>query len=276
MSVDHTIEHRGGRNLLVRYLSRFEEGRVIRAAFFGMLMGTVTVLGLDLKNLIEENGGLFPPAESSTAVTVPVRPPAVDSVPSGGSSDPRQFITTDERMLREPIRFWLEADGVLRAVGSIDTGAARRFADEIADRGGYVEVVSIDSPGGSLDDAMEIGRLIRKNGFATRVPDGAICASSCPLMLAGGIERRVSERAAIGLHQVYAATRGTTAPAQAMADAQMTTARISRLLAEFGVDPAMWLHALDTPPRQLYYLSGEEMRKYRLVTNGGTLALGGS
>src|SRR5690606_330856 len=80
MSVGHTTEHRGGRNLLVRYLSRFEEGRVIRAAFFGMLMGTVTVLGLDLKNLIEENGGLFPPAESSTAVTVPVLPPAVDSV----------------------------------------------------------------------------------------------------------------------------------------------------------------------------------------------------
>lgn len=40
-----------------------------------------------------------------------------------------------------------------------------------------------------------------------------------------------------------------------MADAQLTTARNSRLLIEFDVDPALWLHALDTPRRALYYLS---------------------
>ena len=61
-----------------------------------------------------------------------------------------------------------------------------------------------------------------------------------------------------------------------MADAQMTTARISRLLIELDVDPALWLHALDTPPRALYYLSAEELRKYRLVTAGDDLALRGA
>ena len=55
-------------------------------------------------------------------------------------------------------------------------------------------------------------------------------------------------------------------PAQAMADAQMTTARISRHLIDMGVDPALWLHALDTPPQALYYFSPEELAKYRLVT----------
>ena len=51
-----------------------------------------------------------------------------------------------------------------------------------------------------------------------------------------------------------------------MSDAQATTARISRHLAEMGVDPALWLHALDTPPQALYYFSPEELAKYRLVT----------
>jgi hypothetical protein len=60
-----------------------------------------------------------------------------------------------------------------------------------------------------------------------------------------------------------------------MADAQMTTARISRLLIELDVDPALWLHALDTPPRALYYLSADQMRKYRLVTEDAKLALRG-
>ncbi len=33
-----------------------------------------------------------------------------------------------------------------------------------------------------------------------------------------------------------------------------------------GIDPALWLHALDTPPQALYYFSPEELAKYRLVT----------
>lgn len=52
-----------------------------------------------------------------------------------------------------------------------------------------------------------------------------------------------------------------------MADAQATTARISRHLAEMGVDPALWLHALDTPPQALYYLSPKELEDYKLVTS---------
>ncbi len=51
-----------------------------------------------------------------------------------------------------------------------------------------------------------------------------------------------------------------------MADAQMTTARIARHLAGMGVDAGLWLHALDTPPRALYYLSSDEQARYRLVT----------
>ena len=120
-----------------------------------------------------------------------------------GGSDPRKFITTGEDALREPVRFALEAGGVLRLTGTFDQGAAQRFADEIAARGEYVRTVSLDSPGGSLDDAMEIARLIRKGGFATEVADGAICASSCPLAFAGGTQRRVGSRAAIGLHLLW-------------------------------------------------------------------------
>ena len=278
MSIDHTVPGRS-RTRLARYFARFEEGRLVRAIFFGMLIGTAAVLGLDLRRLIDEHG-LFAPAPaavSPTAVTVPVLPPAVETAGTGESGhDPRRHIVTGESALREPVRFTLEANGVLRLVGTLDQGAARRFAREIAARGEYIRTVSLDSPGGSLEDAMAIARLVRRHGFATQVADGAVCASSCPLVLAGGTERLVGARAAVGLHQFYAAGRAVTGPEQAMADAQMTTARISRLLAELGVDPALWLHALDTPPRTLYYLSRDQMRKYRLATGGETLALRGS
>ncbi len=258
------------RNVLVRYFSRFDDALVVKWAFRGLLVGTVGVLALDLSNLIEQNGGLWAnDARAATEISEPVLPPQVrtdaPAEPSGG--DPRQFITTEEAALQRPIRFELGSGGVLSATGTIDHGAAARFAAELEARGEYVKTVSLDSPGGSLDDAMEMARLIRKLGLATSVENGAICASSCPLLFAGGVERHAGDRAAIGVHQFYAQLGSEQeAPEQVMADAQITTARISRHLSDMGVDPALWLHALETPPRALYYLSPKELAQYRLVT----------
>jgi hypothetical protein len=258
------------RNLLWRYLSRFDDGEVIRWAFRGLLIGAIGVLAMDLHDLAETNGwalaGIASPADPA-----PVLPPAVDiGVPEAPSTDPRPFLTTDESVLGKPMGFTLEPGGRLQATGSIQPGTADRFAAEMNERGEYVKLVSLNSPGGALDDAMAMARLIRERGLDTEVADGALCASSCPLLMAGGRHRAAGEKAAIGVHQFYAATAIESAPAQIMADAQATTARISRHLASMDVDPALWLHALDTPPRALYYFSRQELANYRLVTASDT------
>jgi hypothetical protein len=164
------------------------------------------------------------------------------------------------------MQFTLEPAGMLLAEGSIEPGTADRFAAEIEQRGEYVKVVSLNSPGGALDDAMTMAKLLRTRGIATEIADGALCASSCPLLFAGGKTRTAGAEAAVGVHQFYAVADAVTVPAQAMADAQSTTARISRYLTEMDVDPALWLHALDTPPTALYYLSPKELSGYHLVT----------
>jgi hypothetical protein len=262
----------GRRNILVRYFTRFDDGEVMRWAFRGLLVGAIGVLALDLRELIQENEALAPDAAIPAQTAEPVLPPTVEGEGPAQSSDPREHVTTDEAVLRMPITFELEPGGVLSARGFIDPGAAQRFAEEIAARGEYVETVALNSPGGSLNDAMQMAELIREEGLATEVPDGALCASSCPLVMAGGKTRKAGEKSAVGVHQFYAVGAEAAAPAQAMADAQMTTARINRHLAEMGVDPALWLHALDTPPRALYYLSPEELSRYRLVTDDAPVA----
>lgn len=254
------------RNLLVRYFSRFDDGEVARWAFRGMLLGAIGVLALDLRDLSRENGWWAPEAAMPVLPADPILPPVVETNGPIPSDDPRKFVTTGEEALGRPMTFTLGNGGVLAAVGSIDPGSAARFAAEIEARGEYVKTVSLNSPGGALDDAMAMAKLIRGKGIATEVADGALCASSCPLLLAGGLTRTAGAKAAVGVHQFYAAQRTPTAPAQAMADAQMTTARISRHLIDMGVDPALWLHALDTPPQALYYFSAEELAKYGLVT----------
>lgn len=188
----------------MRYLSRFDDGEVIRWAFRGLLIGAIGVLAIDLHDLWQANrraAEMFDPAVEAT----PVLPPAVETSATPASSDPRPFLTTDDGVLGQPIAFSLGAGGLLTARGSIDPGAAERFAAEIAERGEYVKRVALDSPGGALDDAMAMARLIRERGLDTEVADGSLCASSCPLVLAGGKQRHAAEKAAIGVHQFYAA-----------------------------------------------------------------------
>ncbi len=252
---------------LLRYFSRFDDGEVARWAFRGMLLGTIGVLCIDLNDLSSAHG--WWDKESPATVDIPaepILPPAVETNSPMPSSDPRRFVTTESATLSQPMQFTLGSGGVLLAEGSIQPGTAARFAAEIDTRGEYVKTIALNSPGGALDDAMAMARLIRDKGISTQIDDGALCASSCPLLFAGGTTRKAGPEAAVGVHQFYAASETETKPAQAMSDAQATTARISRHLTGMGVDPAVWLHALDTPPRALYYLSPKELTDYRLVT----------
>lgn len=250
-----------------RYLGRFDDGELIRWVFRGVLIGTIAVLAQDAKELYEQSAvaAIQPHTETMT----PVLPPAAE--PDGETpADPRRFVTGDPEALRMPMRFALGGGGVLQAEGAIDQGSADRLEKELEARGEYVRTVSLNSPGGALQDAIAMAKLIRERKLDTEVADGALCASSCPLIFAGGVKRRAGREAAIGVHQFFATvSKDAPAPAdtaQALSDAQMTTARISRHLAEMGVDPALWLHALDTPPQTLYYFSADELARFRLAT----------
>ena len=33
-----------------------------------------------------------------------------------------------------------------------------------------------------------------------------------------------------------------------------------------GVDPALWIHAMETPPARMYFLSNAELPAFRLAT----------
>lgn len=85
--------------------------------------------------------------------------------------------------------------------GEIVPGDERKFqqiavADDAA-------IVLLDSRGGSLVPALEIGKAIRIRGYATYVPGDAICVSSCALIWVAGNRRYVSSTGRIGFHASY-------------------------------------------------------------------------
>lgn len=248
---------------LRRLWARYDETKLMQAVFFGMLAGVIITLGLDYRELQREQGNERP----STIRQIPALPSISpdDGTPDARSNKPDN-VTTPAEIHRNAMTVTLAANGVLELKGTITPETAPLFAAQIEQVGEYVETISLDSPGGFLESALTIGASIRESGFKTEIAEGALCASACPLMFAGGVERVIAAQSAFGLHQIYSSDQSQISSAQAMAGAQATTARITRYLDEMGVDSKVWTFALETPPARLYYLSDDELKDFQFIT----------
>jgi len=237
------------------------DANLMRAIFFGLLIGTGTVLFLDFQ---AHNTPTTQDAHLERPILPAVDRPEID--PNAPEYSPDERVTVQPEILSAPITATLAQNGIMLLSGYIEPGAAPRIIEELERTKEYIKTVQINSPGGSVNDALAISQFIRSSAFETLVDSGGFCASSCPLVFAGGKTRIASKKASIGLHQIYGATPDITPP-QAMSDAQTTTAQITAHLEEMGVDTKIWIHALKTPPNKLYYLTQDELTDYKLATN---------
>jgi hypothetical protein len=155
---------------------------------------------------------------------------------------------------------------VLVLTGAIDDGAAARVTDWLDGAAIPPAVVLLDSPGGSVRDAIAIGQAIRATGVDTALEPGAICLSACPYMLAGGVARTVADGASVGVHQHYFGHATALPLFLAVEDIQRGQAEVMDHLIAMDVDPALMRHALSTPPEAIYLLTPEELARYRLTT----------
>jgi hypothetical protein len=94
--------------------------------------------------------------------------------------------------------------------GPVDPGATSRVVSLILTEHITHAVIYLNSPGGSLVTAMQLGRVLREHAFDTRVgartadatrATAGTCHSACPFILAGGIRRSLETGSAIGLHR---------------------------------------------------------------------------
>lgn len=241
----------------------------LRWIFRCILTGTIAVLAADLVNA---NGWMADPEQAAAPADLlleespGVAPSILAPLLPGGDKRLLPLRQPDGR-LAQSMTFELVGGGRLLATGTITPGTSNAFASEIEHRGDYVKTVVLDSPGGSVADALAMGRLIREHKFATEVDAGKYCASSCPLVLAGGVERRAGERAVIGVHQVAAIKSAANRPPRdEMSVAQNVSARCQRYLGDMGVNLQVWLHAMETPHDKLFVFKPDELKSLALVT----------
>jgi hypothetical protein len=88
---------------------------------------------------------------------------------------------------------------VLFAWGQIDSGDSGRF-DAAIQLAKPIDEIVLFSPGGDLEEGLQIGRIIRREKLSTRVPRGAMCASACNFMFMGGVVRSVDLGAEFVVH----------------------------------------------------------------------------
>jgi hypothetical protein len=260
------------RQRLHRWFAGGGEDQMLRWLLRVLLIATVSVLALDLSAMT----GFKPESLWREVTEQPVLPdmaPTTIDVPENPDRSRRVVPARKaDGALAKPMTFALGKNGRLIATGTIAPGSAEAFASEVNARGEYIKTIVLSSPGGSVGDALEMGRLIRTKGFATEVEKDKICVSSCPLVFVGGVKRAAGANAIIGVHQVFAPDPAEAARHDTMSEAQRVSARCQRYLSDMGVDLKMWVHAMETPKDRLFIFSANELRELNIVTPANVAA----
>lgn len=250
---------------------------VLRWIFRSILAVTIAVLALDVANMQGWTAGpdlAAAPAETredSPALNLPSLLPSILAPLLPGGDRRLMVLPQPDGVLGRPMTFELVSGGRLMATGTITPGISQSFATEVAKHGDYIKTVVLNSPGGSVTDALAMGRLIRERKFATEVEAGKYCASSCPLVFAGGVERRAGNKSAIGVHQVAVNASDVLGPPRdEMSIAQNISARCQRYLGDMGISLQVWVHAMETPHDRLFVFKPDELKSLNLVTAGAT------
>lgn len=167
------------------------------------------------------------------------------------------------RLLFETVEW--EGQAALSLTGTIAPGDAARFTDFL-ETAPLPRLILLNSPGGSVFDALAMGHRLRADGANTQLLAGAVCLSACPYLLAAGVERRVEDGAVIGVHQHFFGENAALPAFLAARDIQRGQGEVMAYLDAMGIDPRLMQPALITPPDEIYLLTAQELERYNLVT----------
>ncbi|HVY58682.1 MAG TPA: hypothetical protein VHA77_12595 [Xanthobacteraceae bacterium] len=181
-------------------------------------------------------------------------------------------------------RYWIAA------TGAVTKWTRQAFDVVIHTHDVRGATIVLDSNGGSVGDALTLGRAFRRLGLTTTVgktiklpSDGgeeratlspnAYCASVCVYLLLGGLHRHVPDEARLFVHQVWPATKRTDAltanyPAAMLVGMQRVLGKLARYTVEMGVDIELFELSTHVPPWEaMRPLTRDELRRFRVQTD---------
>jgi len=156
----------------------------------------------------------------------------------------------------------------LRIEGKISISDDREFNNALKDINQHdyrvqFDSVVLDSPGGNINSAINIGTAIRGNHLSTLVMPSQSCASSCALILHGGVCKMATGD--VGIHR----TRYGDDPiplSEVKAAVRNNHQDIERYLTEMGASPQYIWYFKSIPNWDMNYLANYEKRDYGLFS----------
>lgn len=121
------------------------------------------------------------------------------------------------------------------------------------------KIVVLDSIGGSVQEAIRMGRLLRETGFDALVPSNSVCQGTCVYLLAAGRDKSV--RGYVGLHRPYYPGGDSALSAQAGSAARYSP---SGYLREMNIPASLADDMSRIEPSRMRVLTPQELARYRL------------
>ncbi|ASP35469.1 hypothetical protein [Labrenzia sp. VG12] len=136
--------------------------------------------------------------------------------------------------------------------GEIKLGDSERFIEVIGDSSKVT--VILESPGGIVKDALEIGAEIRLRNYATMVSADTGCYSACALIWVAGARRYMDPNSEIGFHAVYHEENGE------LRESGMGNAEVGAFLTHLGLRIEAIRYFTLAGPKDLLLLSPDKAR----------------
>lgn len=131
--------------------------------------------------------------------------------------------------------------------GEIKSGDDEKFRKIAAQ---YSEAtVLLDSEGGAIGPAMDIGRTIRLRGYMTAVTSNQSCASACALIWIAGSQRVIIDGGQVGFHASYFDENGTKL------ETGVGNALVGHYLSQLGFGEKTVVFATLAPPDKILWLN---------------------
>lgn len=176
------------------------------------------------------------------------------SRPLNPSYSDEQITSVWTQTYRSNCSFFLEG-----RIGPDDVAIFKRSLEKVGNNGSLL--LMLNSEGGDLTTAIEIGRLVRRwPNSSVLVTEDSKCFSACVFVLAGGLHRRVDGK--VGIHRPFNATTNSNTFESSQKTFRTLEQSAKAFLKDMNVPTSLYDEMMSVPPQKLRLLTEQELVRF--------------